>query len=434
MAYHFISLLCLVQLTAFNYRAGRKNVLYPPFLFSLIWLVVLSLYFLLFIVPLIQMSTLGGRTLFIVVGSAVAFTAGGLVFRPRKYSPVIGEPLSRESIWKKVLFFISLAALPAFYFEIRNLAAAGGLDGFLVSARAAMLDQLSSGEPQFGNPLNTIAPLLAIFVAFIFVIEMRDWRKERVWVLVSVLSALSFCILTTGRTGILKLVAGLTGICLLKARRFSLQRAWSFFRWPLVAFLILFMILIPFVKDLTTISGGDIGQAAAQLSVGYIVLPIAGFDYMLYHPEEHEFGPNHTFREFVQVAAAFSRASYTPPPNDGYLEVPLFTNVFTVFKAFYFDFGVVGLLIIMFLLGIGHTWLFWKALKGVPFYVFLYAMSLYPLIMIAFDETYSLFAHYLAEIAFAVLYFKVLRKAPVVTRKRVNTSNTLANSGLHSNN
>jgi oligosaccharide repeat unit polymerase len=435
MAYHFISLLCLLQLAAFNYRTGRKNVLYPPFLFSMIWLVVLSLYFLLFIVPLMQMSTLGVRTLFIVVGSVVAFTAGGMVFRPRRYSLVIGETPSRESMWKKALFFGSLAALPAFYLEIRSLAAAGGLDGFLISARAAMLDQFANGESQFGGPLNTIAPLFAIFVAFIFLIEMRDWRRERPWMLGSILSALIFCILTTGRAGLLKLVVGLAGIFLLKKRLHSLGDAWKFMRWAVTGFLVLCMILIPLVKDVSSIAGGDLAQAAVQLSVGYIVLPLAGFDYMLYHPEEHNVGSNHTLREVAHLFAALSGSSYTPPPEDGYLEVPLFTNVFTVFKALYFDFGTFGLLIIMFLLGIVHTWLFWKAVKGIPLFIFLYAMSLYPLSMVPFDETYSLLGHYLAEIVFAILYFKILRRTWIAAPKpRPSSPKVVINPELQGSN
>jgi len=49
---------CVLGLMVFNYYAGRRNVLYPAFLFSLIWLVVSSLY----MVPLIEVDKLGAYT------------------------------------------------------------------------------------------------------------------------------------------------------------------------------------------------------------------------------------------------------------------------------------------------------------------------------------------------------------------------------------
>lgn len=413
MIYHLAFTICILGLTIFNYYIGRKNVMYPPFLYSAIWLAVLSLYFLLLIVPIIEMPVLGVYTLFLVLSGTAGFTAGGLVMRSQRFAHPLIEAEPKNSMIKKVLLFCVIALLPVYYMAIRSLSAAGGLDGFLMSARAALVDRLNSGESGFGGPLSTIGPTFSVFVAFIFLIEARNLRKERVWFWTSTLIAVSFCILTTGRAGFLKLLVGLAGIYVLKTGRYSAREAWKLIRWPVVAFLVLFTILIPITKvDSDKV---DLPQSIAQYSVGYAVLPLAGFDYVVHHPDEYKYQGNHTFAELVPMWQVLS-GSHLPPlpaaPGD-FLMVPLFANVYTVFNPYYLDFGLTGVVFVMFLFGAGQSWLFWRAMKGAPFYIFLYAISLYPLSMVAFDNTYTLFAHYLIEFLFAVVYCKVLRRIPI---------------------
>lgn len=142
MILHFLSIGCLVGFAVFNYDFGRKNVLYPPFLFSTIWLVVLSLYFCMYVVPIIEMKQLGAYTLFVVVSAVAAFTGGGFIVRRRRCSPVRLDT-ARSSVYKRILFFCALALLPLFFMQIRRLSAAGGLDGFLMSARVELIEELT---------------------------------------------------------------------------------------------------------------------------------------------------------------------------------------------------------------------------------------------------------------------------------------------------
>jgi oligosaccharide repeat unit polymerase len=435
MIYHLAFIILLFALTVFNYRLGRKNVLYPPFLFSVIWLVILSLYFMLYLVPLIEMSTLRVATLFAVMSGVIAFSAGGIIVGRQKYLCPLTDAQPDKSIYRKVLFFICVILLPIFYLEIRKLSGAGGLDGFLASARAAIVEELTNGESPYGGPLTTIAPLFAIFVAFIFVIEARSFRKERLWLWASTIAAMIFCILTTGRAGFLKLLVGLAGIYLIKSGRYSAKQAWKFIRWPLLGFALLFTVMIPITKDVSS-GAADLTEAITQFSVGYAVLPLAGFDYVLQHPDEYRYNPNHTFREILPGLARLAGLNYTPSlPSGDFLEVPLFTNVYTAFEPYYVDFGFVGMLIAMFILGAGQTWLFWRALTGAPFYIFLYAISLYPLCMVAFDDTYTLFLHYFAEFVFALVYFRFLRRIPIPIRSKTfallrTGTNPIADPGM----
>jgi oligosaccharide repeat unit polymerase len=257
--------------------------------------------------------------------------------------------------------------------------------------------------------------MFAIFTAFIFLIEGWVSRSERVWVWSSILVALVVTVLTTGRTFVLQLAAGLVGIRLLRGGKGSLGQAWRSVRYPLIGLLILISILVPLDKDLSKFDGGG-QEVLMNFVVEYAVEPLSGFDYVLHHPNEYKYDSNHTFRQVMPMLGRVSGIAYAPPPAIDYIMVPLPTNVFTVFESYYADFGFGGMLLVMILIGLGQTWLFRKALTGADFYIFLFAVSLYPLMMIAFDDQYSLLSYYAFAVLFGAVYFRGLRGSSLGAR------------------
>jgi oligosaccharide repeat unit polymerase len=415
---------CMVGLAVFNYRRGGRNVLYPPFLFALIWLVTLIVY----MAPPIDVEKVGAYTLAVVVSGVAAFSAGGAIMGRRKYSGSVVGAVANNSISKKVIFFCCLGFLPLSFMEVRRLGGVGNLDSFMMIARTAITDAALNGETVYSNRIYGVAPILAVYCAFIFLIEARDWRRERAWVWGSILTALAFSVLTTGRTWLLELVAGLVGIYLLKSKRLTAGEAWKFARWPLAAFLVLFSVLALVDKDLSGMGGGAAG-AIAEGALGYAVVPLAGFDYVLHHAPEYRYEPNHTFRDVLPGLAKVAGVSYAPPPvlDEFVLSLRHPTNVYTVFKFYYVDFGLGGMLISMFLIGAGQTWLFRQALTGDHFYIFLFAVWLFPLMMVAFDDHYSQIRVLVESLALAGLYFRVLRTIPLQAR-------AVCDSGVEANN
>ena len=403
---------CLGGLAVLNYYAGRRNVLYPAFLFALIWFIIFCLY----MVPLMEFDKLGVYTMAVVLSGAVAFSLGVAVLSPSGHShPVVISPC-RNSTFKKVIFFCCLGVLPAFVFELQRLGGGGGsLDSILIGARVAIITAMINGEKPL-SPVYTIAVTLAMVNAFVFLIgsaggEWASWRWG--WVCASILLALAFALLTTGRSQFLNLVAGLLGISLLKSGRFSVGHAWKVARWPLLVLLVLMAVLVPLNKDVSGLKGGP-QEVLATYIYGYTVTPLAGLDYVLHHPSEYEHEPNHTFRDVLPTLARFLEFRYTPPPPfDDQVLVPVDTTVYTVFKFYYVDFGLAGMLLAMSLLGAGQAWLFRKALTGDDLYMFLFAISLFPLVMIAFDDMYSSLVGYLKYLIFALLYFRIVRTVPL---------------------
>jgi len=207
----------------------------------------------------------------------------------------------------------------------------------------------------------------------------------------------------------LQLFAGFVGIRVLKSGRTTGREAWRYARYPLIGFLALISILVPLDKDLSNFSGGGT-DIVMNFVVEYTVEPLAGFNYVLSHPAEYEREPNHTFRQVLPTLARISGVPYNPAPEDNdFVMVPLPTNVFTVLKPYYVDFGFSGMLVAIFVLGAGQTWLFHKALAGIDIWMFLFAVSLYPLIMATFDDQYSLITYFVTASAFGVFYFRGLR-------------------------
>lgn len=407
MILHLAFTCCLLGLTVLNYYVGRRNVLYPAFLFSLVWLVGFCLY----MVPLVETDELAPYTLAVVVSCVVFFSAGAAIFRRRVYPSQVAVYSGRSVMPKRAIFFYCLAVLPVFFWETQRLSAQGGVEGLLASARVAIIEAVQSGEKPYENLVYSTAATLAMFVAFVFLIEAREWRKERAWVWGSILVALAYAVLSTGRTMLLALVSGLVGIYLLKQRRFSAKDAWRFVRWPLAIFLVLFSVLVPFTENISRGSEGPTATGMFETYVfGYAVLPLAAFNHVLLHPSEYKYDPNHTFSRVLPILARFSGVKYIPPPIiDDYVWVPLPANVYTALKFYYVDFGLSGMLVAMFLIGASQTWLFRRALAGEHFYIFLFALSFFPLLMVAFDDQYSLVFTAPSVYLFSIAYFQILR-------------------------
>ena len=99
-------------------------------------------------------------------------------------------------------------------------------------------------------------------------------------------------------------------------------------------------------------------------------------------------------------------ANYTKPPAfDDYVFVPFPTNVYSVFKFYFLELGTVGMLMLMFFIGLFHSLLYLKAKQGGGFSKYLFAYFMFPVLMAFFDDHYYLTGINLRAIVFGVLYF-----------------------------
>ena len=122
----------------------RRNVLYPPFIFSLIWLAIFF-YLQLAILPMVKVRQLGASTLPSLfrrwlpsAPGAVLRNGAGVGVQPWSLS----QPARRPGVVSTLLLS---AVVRCFFLEIERLSAVGGLDSLINQvARAAIINALAS--------------------------------------------------------------------------------------------------------------------------------------------------------------------------------------------------------------------------------------------------------------------------------------------------
>ena len=166
------------------------------------------------------------------------------------------------------------------------------------------------------------------------------------------------------------------------------------------------------VKDNSGVQGSIVKFAEESL-IQYIIGPTGALDYVLQHTHEYSGLPNHTFKLFLTIASALGITSYTAPPAlDAFLFVPFPTNVYTVYKFYFADFGQYVTAAIMAVLGFGHTLLYRKAHTDSKLGLYLFALTVFTVLMVIFDDWYVAYGRYVDALAFGAVYF-ALRSVPL---------------------
>jgi oligosaccharide repeat unit polymerase len=275
----------------------------------------------------------------------------------------------------------------------------GSISNVLMQARLALMDSIQNGENSEVH-LIAFSTLTASFASLLF----ATGRKDRQFWIVTVVAFL-ICILGTGRASLLNLTSGLCAILLLQSKKEFLRGAIRLIRWPLALFVALCIVLIFANKNTEEMTGGVTSIAIFSV-VSYIVGPSAAFDRVVQSPAEFMSTGNYTFYFFLHWAAKMHLIDYTTPPVvDPFVFVPFMTNVYTGFEHYYLELGLTGTLAILSFFGLLHSLLYLKARQGGSFSIYLFAYSIYSVLMVTFVDTYNEIPAYTLAIVFGLLYF-----------------------------
>jgi oligosaccharide repeat unit polymerase len=395
-------------LTVLNYRMHR-SVLYPPFIFCLMFFLDIGIDCL----QLIKINPLHENTLAIVCGAAACFTIGGWLagLTPRellRFHLFPAWDASQSRFVPKLLTWILVCGLPIMFFEIWTLAHGQGGLGFLMRARQAQVQAAQNGEPIHSLVLDYFV-VVATITSLLFATEPlrvpprrgKPRHSRQFWIVTVI--AFFGCILSTGRTGLLLLIGGLSAIRLLQQHKENFLGAVRLLRWPLILFLVLYVALIFTNKNTKGMVGGASGIAIFFV-LSYIQGPLAAFDGVVQNPVDYTVVHSHTFEFPLKAAALLHITQYTPPPKlDRFVFVPFPTNVYTVFKFYYLELGIAGMLALFILIGFLHSLLYLKARYGGRLSTCLFAFSVYSVVMVIFDDAYYSIGLYFRALAFAVL-------------------------------
>jgi oligosaccharide repeat unit polymerase len=409
---------CLSVLAFTNYRLYR-SVMYPPFLFCGMWLLV----FVLYSTQIIETNPLHVEVLWLVGLGASLFSIGGGIAMLLP-SPIIETRLllwpgsrkpSRDHFMRYVYFGIMLVAMSlTVYGTVMTGLASGGAGSILARARSANVDAANTGAVS-GPSILSYLPAWTIYTAVLFAVERRN---RLFWITAAV--AFVTAVFTTGRGPILGLFSGLITVFLVQTNRTRFLQALKLVRVPILIFFGLYIGLIFTNKDTSTLEGGVAG-IAVYFVVSYIVGPVAALDYVIEHPLLYNTEQNHTFKFPLMLASRLHLLQYnTDVALDSFVAVPFPTNVYTGYKFFYTDFGLIGTLIAAGIIGFLHTLLYRKGgqrradgSSRSELGLYCFACSVVAVIMFIFDDLYSALGLNLTIVLFGSVYFTARHFTPL---------------------
>jgi oligosaccharide repeat unit polymerase len=405
----------LALLTVGNYWC-KRSVLYPPFLFCGVWLMVFVLYSL----QIVETDPLHATVIFLIAAGALLFSLGGcialLIPSPIVTTRVLLWPRSqkptRDGFMKFVYFGVMVFSMfMVAQHTISSGLSRGDLSAVLQNARAAGVEGTDTG----GSFLLAYMPAWTIYTAALFAVE----RRNRLFWLTAAVAFIT-AIFTTGRGPILSLFGSVTTVLLVETQRTRFVQAFKLARIPILTFFCLYVGLIFTTKDLSNMSGGAV-SIATYFVVSYFVGPVAALDSVIEHPGLYTGEPNHTFKFPLSIAARLHLVRYDPPPPlDSYVSVPFPTNVYTGYKFFFTDFGLFITLAIALLIGFLHTLLFRKATQRdaegqirSELGLYCFACSVITVLMFIFDDLYSALGVNLTILLFGSIYFATRHVSPL---------------------
>jgi len=361
----------------------------------------------------IKIDPLHNYILVLVGSGAVCFSLGGRLARliPIQTKTVRFNalestqppPLNRLYFWKFLMLMLSLFLMLQIAYSTISTGLSGGPGSILLNAREAGLSNASENGGISGV-LSAYVSLWVNCTALMFFLERRDR-----WFWVMALVALITAISTTGRGPVLQIFIMLVTAYLIKTHQLGFRAATRFARVPILMFLFFYIGLTFTNKNTSVIEGGILG-IAIYFVVSYMIGPVVAMDYVLEHTEQYAGNPNHTFKLFAKLGDFFHLWSYSPPPLlDKFIEVPFPTNVYTGYKFYFTDFGFVGCLIVVGIIGFIHSFLYRKALMESQLALYAFCFFNFCLVMFIFDDLYSAVGQIICVCIFGILYQSLRR-------------------------
>ncbi len=376
-----LALLTMSMLVVLNYRIAR-DFRYPPVLMSAVWLIIMSIYY---ISPL-EINKIGVVTVLIFISTILAFSSGGLLAlavperrrrtRASRSAPL--ESLTTRPRLKAVLLALSLVMLPLMIEKAIQLVSESGAEFFFVGLRWEVLAEGSRGYGHLGY-----VPLLSFFTTFVYAIEPRTSRGERLQYCFSFLLSLVYAALTTGRSSFYLLLVVLMGVYLMKG---------SFKPWTFLAGTVVFLASFAFL-GIAMGKGGDLYaswsdnfSSLGESALTYAEGPIPAFDQVVRKEAPLEYGRN----TFLGPLNIFRKLAGKPLASaiQEEVDIPFPTNVYTGIHPVYKDFGLVGVILAFAAIGAVSTHFYVRGLAGDPLYIFYYSLGLFPLLFMVFSDQY----------------------------------------------
>lgn len=369
-----IALIFLFVAVVLNWLRYR-DPLYPAFIQSVEWLAIMGVFW----GVQDHFDPLHASTLVVIVLGVILFGFGCHVATFAHQPFRTSNPVSRVPALEPARFLVvvTVMALPFVVYKAYVLALNGPTELPLLNLRYAMTQDAeeSGGYGMF----NYVFPL-AFFSAALQVMlwRMGALRGKNAMLMVAVSLACIYGVLSTGRGILVGLLMTLGMIPIVLRQVRLLQAAFYLFVISLLLFVVLGMLMG---------KGGDFAADFAEnmANLGetfeiYLLASIPALDHLLQQGSPLDAGLN-TFRTLFATLHAIGFEVPVRPLVKEFIEVPVPTNVYTLYQPYFLDFGVLALPLVQFVLGLIYGAVYRGATRPRPHPapVYLYALLFWPL-------------------------------------------------------
>jgi oligosaccharide repeat unit polymerase len=360
-----VGLLITAILAFLNFSIGR-SVLYPPAQLCLIWSALLGTAML----SGSRFFSLSAESITVFSLGALAFSAGGalrLAFEQQSVRLTAPRPPSihrRELNWLLTAALVLLIVfLPAFWRYIVSLADPRFSNLWWGIRAGTIAASEMQGLKSLERILYDNLSLSAILLALTAMAYYGERGMSRLVANSLLIVATLYNLATASRAGASTVVLGAVGIRMLKGRKVS----WRHLIAGVVAVLVMYVpitLLRSKTGDPTVLVKQDV-DTLVELALLYAVGPLAAFDAYVQNPA----AVTETWsilHFFYHGANRLGFDVVAPSSHMGYVAVcpTAATNVYTMYFAYYPDFGILGVIVLTAIVGYFMVWLYCAVLPG----------------------------------------------------------------------
>lgn len=432
--YHILLCISLVALLFFGYLLLKKELATPALLF-IFGMCICALNLLNF--TSVWNVYLHQNTYILVIGGCLSLMLGSLFYNSKHKCTLFGKnksfkfvPLRTKTL--KMLFIFQLAINMLRIYFLNNFYGAGNLAANLVAHTLALkYDGDVMTYPKGIGLLIGAADFLGYFYAFllpIYFYQNKQYKSQRLWLMINFSTCLVTSLLTSGRTQMLHLLITLGSFYLitlwrnkksLNTKRISI--------WALAS-----LLFLSGFQQLGFLIGREkTDETALDIAGVYCGAQLQNLDDYIngnYQLNTRHFGETSFYIFYKEYALVIGIPQTKLHPHDYHLfnerKGRGLGNVGTAFQEYYIDFGFVGTFILCFIIGWFMQFFHLKISRGKDFDTgivsvgtFLYATIIASMFMSFFSESFfnkslNHILNYRYWLAYIFLFYLLYRKLP----------------------
>ena len=391
-------------------KSEVKDIGYPPTIYSLLWFFIIFIHFLTVEFDLIEINELKLPTLLFIVFGTIIFSLGGLIGRSIKIKEK-PKQIIHLGLRKHKIYPLIIVTIICLYFLTLNslflIASNQVMEGDMRNLRYAINKGESLGIYKYGIYLSYL-------LFFIFSNHFLSFGRSKFLVVLMAIISIFYAVLSTGRTNLMLLFSLIFGLLLIH-KKLNIRRSIYGFTFFFIGF---------FAYAIILGKGGDSEnslldnlQSVYVNSLQYLLGGVTALGEYLNEKILYRNGEN-TFRFFYAALDQIGWLEMTREElmlTEEFIDVPFRTNVYTVYRYYLDDFGILFSFLMILIFGLVHTIVYNKSKKNRSITnMFAYSILLYCLLISFFQDQYisllPTWIYYAGTLIFLLKIYPIFKK------------------------